>query len=278
VNNLDAKIRQAEAKWMGPISDYLHSLFSNVHLPSHDMSHHQRVWTYCKELLGEIHTESTMLQFTEEQVLVACMFHDTGLVVDASERHGHQSKVFCQQFLTNNPLLCMSGIDEVLYTIHHHDDKSLKPQSSFTNVDGITLLDVVSTADDLDAFGLVGVIRYLEIYALRGMSFDEIPKRIIPNLQNRFENFRFKFSAFPNLVEKHQERFLLTSDFFQSILNSDVDNPLTVSEHVFIAQHLIDALVNNKLDVKSTIAVGLMLGHSAAQVDFYMGLKDELGL
>lgn len=263
---------------MAPISDYLHSLYSNVHLPSHDMSHHQRVWTYSKELLGEIHAESTMLQFTEEQVLVACMFHDTGLVVDASERHGHQSKVFCQQFLNNNSEPSLLGIEEVLHTIHHHDDKSLKPQSSFTKVTELTLLDIVSTADDLDAFGLVGVIRYLEIYALRGISFDEMPKRIIPNLQNRFENFRFKFSAFPNLIEKHQKRYLLTSDFFKSILNPDVDNPLTASEYLFIAQQLIDALVNNKLDVKSTIAVGLMMGHSAAQVDFYMGLKDELGL
>lgn len=278
MNNLANDIKLAEEKWNPSIYAFLHSLYRDVHLPSHDISHHERVWGYAKELLTHTYTMASASCPFVEQALVASMFHDTGLTVDHGERHGNLSKALCEHFLSKYPHLTLPSAEDTLYAIEHHDDKSLKQSVGFGPGTSLPLVDLVSSADDLDAFGLVGVFRYLEIYALREIPVEKIPCKVIPNLSNRFENFSRKFSAFPHLIERHRSRFLETKRFFEEANNQLAHDTMLGAEAFKVANNLVDVLVNKKLDIKSAIVMGIMSGLSAGQVGFYMGLKEELGL
>ena len=278
MDNLAEYIKLAEDKWMPSIYAFLHSLYNGIHLPSHDVNHHVRVWSYAKELLSHIYTKAPASCSFIEQALVGCMFHDTGLIVDHSERHGHHSKVLFEQFLSKYPQLALPNVEDTLYAIEHHDDKSLKQSTGFGVGTSHSLVDLVSSADDLDAFGRIGVYRYIEIYALRGIPVENIPAMVIPNLSNRFENFCCRFSNFPTLVEIHRDRYLETKRFFEEAGNQSTQDFIFSSDEFKIVNNMVDVLVNRQMDIKSAIVMGIMSGLSAGQVGYYMGLKEELGL
>ena len=65
------------------------ALFPDNLLPSHDHTHHMRVWNLCKVLLNEIATfNSRMDQSLVEGVLIAAFFHDLGMATSTREDHG----------------------------------------------------------------------------------------------------------------------------------------------------------------------------------------------
>jgi len=278
VDNLAEYIKLAEDKWMPSIYAFLHSLYKDVHMPSHDVSHHERVWMYTKELLSYLNAVMPASMPLVEQALVGCMFHDTGLIVDHSERHGHHSRVYCEQLLCANPQLILPNVEETLHAIEYHDDKSFKQSNGLETGGRLSLVDLVSSADDLDAFGRIGVYRYIEIYALRGIPVENIPAMVIPNLSNRFENFCCRFSNFPTLVEIHRDRYLETKRFFEEAGNQSTQDFIFSSDEFKIVNNMVDVLVNRQMDIKSAIVMGIMSGLSAGQVGYYMGLKEELGL
>jgi HD superfamily phosphodiesterase len=278
IENLNKSFLKAESKWMNPILEHLVTLYNSVNLPSHDLSHHLRVWNYCKELL--IETSKIDELYSDDfiqQVLIASLFHDTGLIFDKSEQHGNRSKLLCQEFFYQNPQLKIENIDVALTAIEHHDDKSFKtfPREKVFELSDI--VTIVSTADDLDAFGYIGVFRYLEIYALRGIPFEDMPRRILENLSNRFANFQNNYSHLSVYMGKHNNRFLLTHNFFD-LLNQEVTLKIIHSdENQRIAKLLIKCLTKEKMDIKSTIVTGLISSPTANSLNFFMGLKDELG-
>ena len=276
MDNLDSVISKAEQRWLKPITDHLQSVYNSAHLPSHDPSHHLRVWGYCKELLVYLDAHSVSLSFTAEQVLIASLFHDVGLTVDTGEFHGFQSKLLCEQFFNNNPHLSIEGLEGILYAIEHHDDKRFKGDTPRHK--SISLVTLISTADDLDAYGLVGVFRYLEIYAIRGVEIENIPQKVLANLGNRFANFDQSFGFVPALLAKHQIRCSVTKDFFEEMHNDFANGMADVSDSINIAQTLISTLVKDQHDIKTAIVHGFSLGLSPKRINFFFGLKDELGL
>ena len=209
-----------EDNWYSLLLSHIESLYLNHHLPSHDVGHHQRVWGYVKELLEEIDSKGIEVSNQLiEQAIVASFFHDTGLLLDNSERHGYKSRLICEQFFKENPKPAIQGLEEVLKAIEHHDDKTLKIKNDVeNNVTSVDLLTLISTADDLDAFGLVGVYRYWEIYSLRGVPKSEIPQRVIINLTNRLENFKGYFSYLENFVIHQEKRYTKTLNFYSTLL------------------------------------------------------------
>ena len=269
-------ISKAEQQWLKPITSHLLSVYGRVHLPSHDPSHHLRVWAYCKELMHQLVVHEVTLGFTAEQALIASLFHDVGLTVDTSEFHGYQSRLLCEQFFSNNHQQPIEGLEEILYAIEHHDDKRFKNADSMHGP--IDLVTLISTADDLDAFGLVGVFRYLEIYALRGIAIEDIPQKVLVNLGNRFANFEQSFGYIPAMLNKHNSRYGITRVFFEEMRNDFANGMANVSDSISIAQSLICTLVESKHDTKTAIALGLAMGISPRRIGFYIGLKDELGL
>lgn len=269
-------ISKTEQQWLKPIVNHLQSVYGSVHLPSHDPSHHLRVWTYCKELIHQLVAHDISLNFTAEQALIASLFHDVGLTVDTGEFHGYQSRLLCEQFFSNNHQQPVEGLEGILYAIEHHDDKRFK--GSGTKPNPVDLVTLISTADDLDAFGLVGVFRYLEIYAIRGIPIEDIPQKVLANLANRFANFEQNFGHIPALLSNHSDRYCVVKDFFEEMLHDFTMGIAKVSDTINIAQTIIHTLVESKQDIKAAIALGLVTNPNPKRVSFYVGLIDEFGL
>ncbi|MDX9846694.1 MAG: HD domain-containing protein [Tenuifilaceae bacterium] len=275
VQTLD-RIWRAEALWKSSLIGYLQHIYRNTHLPSHDLNHHLRVWEYSKQLLLEMDKVGGLCyDFTVEQVLVACLFHDTGLIYDRGERHGYQSRLICEQFFNENPYLTIDGFDMVLHAIEHHDDKRVKTDGR-GNVQGVDLVTLVSTADDLDAVGLVGVFRYVEIYALRGVAEMDLPNRVIENLRNRQANFIKHFSYLKDLSEHQQKRYSVALSFFEKLQQEQKADGKQQGDYMQIIRLLIDGLINQQGGIDATIHQGISLASNPYIVAYFQGLRDEL--
>ena len=79
------------------------------------------------------------------------------------------------------------------------------------------LLKILSIADDLDAFGRTGIKRYLEIYHVRGIPEEDIPRTILENAASRFSNFELFASGNHKFYTKHKKRYLLLRDYFEGL-------------------------------------------------------------
>ncbi len=241
-------INSVEKVWYKPIFNYISKLYLGTHLPSHDVAHHVRVWKICKDLLRLLSEKG--FSFNESFVtktLIACLFHDTGLVNDRSEKHGLESRKLCEKFFHENPTFQFKRMGDALDAIEHHDDKTFKKITPISIENGVSLTRLVSSADDLDAYGYIGIFRYLEIYLLREVPFEQLPQKVIHNLKGRFANFENYFSAFPELIDLQRERFRSTYNFFAKLDEKD-----TNSSEIAIA--LNNCLIDMKMDIDQTIS------------------------
>jgi len=208
--NLKQIIKSAEEKYLQILEEFFIEKWGKTLLYSHDIDHHRRVWQYAKELLEEISSEiiDTTPEFPRK-LLIACYLHDLGMTVDSEVRHGIHSRELCRSFLLKNNL-SESNYNDVLDAIEHHDDKEYK-KNWFNNNEVLKFLTV---ADDLDAFGYIGIYRYLEIYIARGIQPAIIGHEIRKNALKRFHNFELNFGTYPELIERHRKRFLILDEFF----------------------------------------------------------------
>ncbi|MCU0455650.1 MAG: HD domain-containing protein [Bacteroidales bacterium] len=207
--HIDDLIRYSEENYKNQLEEFFSRKFPGGQLVSHGLDHHRRVWNYAKELLHYINFKKDQ-QFVNS-LMIACYLHDIGMVVDAGEKHGRHSRILCKEFLTErnlNPAV----FDDLLLAVENHDDKEYSSPGVENN-----LQMILSAADDLDAFGETGKARYLEIYRMRGITEDAIPKSILDNAQKRFRNFEKIFSGHPHLVRKHMKRYQTLVDYFRSI-------------------------------------------------------------
>ncbi len=178
----DSVLFAAEQKWLQAILADHQQIYKDVWLPSHDSGHHYRVWNNaCKILPAFLPKDQPVSSTFAEQLLIACMFHDTGLVINSGFDHGKQSALFCQNFLNSHALDEEFEISEVLEAVIRHDDKQYDKTSGFS-----LLHRMLTLADDLDAFGIIGAYRYAEIYLLRGIPVDKIPAAVLNNAGERF--------------------------------------------------------------------------------------------
>ena len=179
------QIREVENRWYSKLKDHCQQIFSGIFLPSHDEVHHSRVWFHARDLLQMIHDEGIRKdkginpdKVNPGELILSVFFHDTGLSRTPGEKHGRESKqIFDEYCMSNQDLFgdfSKNSIQRIRYAIEHHDDKSPTPEpgSARSSTD---LLDLLSTADDLDAFGLPGIYRYAEIYMLRGIKPGDLP-------------------------------------------------------------------------------------------------------
>lgn len=215
-NNLTKHIKQTEEKWLKPLYSYCQLLFEKVKIPSHDHTHHLRVWDYSKEILQAINENHHPIDYPlVEGSLISSLFHDTGLTKTLNENHGKESKNICIQYFDDNNLQKPEHWEDILFAIENHDDKDYKLNN--TNPDSI--LSILCNADDLDAFGNIGVVRYTEIYLLRGINLKELPQLVIDNLDKRFSNFEKTYCKFSQLYAEHKNRYVVTREFFKSLSN-----------------------------------------------------------
>jgi HD superfamily phosphodiesterase len=222
--NLTDTIESAETTFRQILEDFFISVFNEKQLPSHDLTHHRRVWNYSKKLLL-LFNEKYPGQVINlpEKLIISSYLHDIGMTVEKGPRHGTHSMLFCQEFLRRNNFR-LEDYTDVLETIENHDNKNYNPAGTAN-----TLLKLLSVADDLDAFGYTGIYRYSEIYSLRGISVSELSERVRQNALKRFENFASEFMFSADFVDIHRKRFEILNGFFENLdkeikLNSDNNN------------------------------------------------------
>jgi HD superfamily phosphodiesterase len=207
--NLTRLIESAENKYKQILEDFFISVYTEKYLSSHGIDHHRRVWGYSKEILKS-ETNKTVEQIPElaSKLIIACYLHDIGMSVYPGEKHGNLSRKLCLQFLANNNLR-ENDFYDVLEAIEYHDNKDY---NNIIHQDD--LLTILSVSDDLDAFGCIGIFRYLEIYLTRGINPEKIGYMIRENARKRYDNFINAFGSADELVVKHWARYYLLDMFF----------------------------------------------------------------
>jgi len=218
---LEEKIFKAEERYLFNLFDEVNTLFKNTWLPSHDAIHHKRVWELAKELLRaySLHQVTFTADFIEG-LLVACMFHDVGLTKVLGFEHGKESAEFASNYLNKIDYSKNLPVSEIIEAIERHDEKSYLSDSFDKN--NPTIYDLLTVADDLDAFGALGLYRYFEIYHLRKLNISEIPSLIKDNLQKRFQFVKKVIQVDSQLYQHHLERYEMAQMHLKNITSEDL--------------------------------------------------------
>ena len=206
---MTSPIESAEQRFKQILEDFFISVYDEKALPSHGIDHHRRVWGYAKDLIFSLEKQSVIIDPALPGILIiACYLHDIGMSVDPGIKHGHHSKNLCREFLRKNQLSENNYLN-LLSAIENHDNKEYKTSSGKYD-----LLTILSVADDLDAFGFVGIYRYSEIYLTRGIVPEELGYLINKNAEQRFDNFVKTFGAIEDICQRHRERYNILNEFF----------------------------------------------------------------
>ncbi len=214
--NTERLIKNAESKWLAPLQKQCKIAFTGVHLPSHDETHHARVWQHARELLLELVKKGQIFNEKDiEKLIIAVYFHDTGMSVTLQKDHGKISRRIAKDFLKNKEIHAIE-LDEILDAIEHHDQKEYKT-SNVSGKPDFTLQSLLNISDDLDALSFVGAYRYAEIYHLRNISLRDMPDAILANLLSRFQHMKSHLSFSPNYMKTQNQRFLVTHNYFKDL-------------------------------------------------------------
>jgi HD superfamily phosphodiesterase len=248
---LSEKIASSETKYKKKLEEFFGCIFDISFLPSHGIDHHRRVWHYAKEILDQLAYHDVEIDQTlTDKLIITCFLHDSGMAVDQGSRHGAEGRKICERFLSENNLYA-DEFSDVLHAIENHDNKDY----TGINKPG-ELLTILSVADDLDAFGFIGIYRYLEIYIARKEQIKELGYLIIENSENRFQHFLRTYGFYNSLVGKHVKRYDIINSFFNSY-NEQVsfykfDNQLAIG-YCGVAEIIMQMLRNNQLspDIKT---------------------------
>lgn len=248
--DLSREILTAEIRFLRKLEEFFLSVFPGTNLESHGLTHHQRVWSYAKELLCYPETKKlSPIELLPVKMIIASYLHDIGMSVDPSPNHGIISRNFCEKFLRENDLI-FSDFTDLLDAVENHDDKEYRT-SQVNN----PLLQILSVADDLDAFGYIGIYRYIEIYLMRGVGYEELGENIVKNVTIRFNNLKKSFGYIPQLMESHQPRYDTIKSFFNSYndqLSSYTFGTGTPSGYCGVAE-MIGKMVSEKIKLNDLV-------------------------
>lgn len=207
--NCSGLVLQEEKRSLRSVEAFFNEIWGDTNLPSHDLNHHRRVWNYAKEVL--IYFEKVKMNpVFIRNLLIACYFHDAGMSVERGVRHGCHSRRIVEKYLSINNLN-ESDYSDALDAIKNHDKKEY-----YDGSEGNAVLKILSVADDLDAFGSIGIMRYMEIYRERGVPENRIAGSILGNAAARFANFELFATDKPELYNVHRKRYAELKQFFEN--------------------------------------------------------------
>ena len=216
VTSISEIIKDVESKWLKLLLSFNKQLFASTYIPSHDHTHHSRVWQNAKELICSLSNYNVEINYTfVEKVIIACLFHDTGLTVTLDEKHGAASRRICEDFFSeqNQPI----NFNEILNAIEFHEDKKYIKNSTSKN----SIYSILAASDDIDAFGYIGVYRFAEIYLMRNIKIDEIGKKVLFNLENRFKNIENIYGNIKPFFSLTKVKYGIVHEFYTSLKNSN---------------------------------------------------------
>ena len=259
-------IQDAEKKWLEKSIQFVSQQFNAVFLPSHDVTHHLRTWKNAKAILTELSELNNAVDYSiVEAVLLATMFHDTGMVVSRNPDHGSFSKKSYLEFIhqqgTELPVLQ----NEILRAIELHDLKDQYVYIPFTYNNPPDILTVTSISDDLDALGVIGIYRYAEIYLHRRISHQSLGIQILKNVSVRFNHLIKASSLLPELVNQNNKQYHEIINFFdeynqQILVEEELKN--IFNRHLGVINYIRQFSVEGKispddfLDVLNNFTVG----------------------
>jgi HD superfamily phosphodiesterase len=206
--NLIVNVESAENKLKQILEEFFVSVYDENSLPSHGLSHHRRVWNNARQLIAVPSRQDLTALIDPHELIIACYLHDIGMSEDPGTGHGLKSRKICETFLQKNNIR-QEQYPTLLRTIEHHDRKDYK-----TNQAPPPLLTLLSVADDLDAFGYIGIYRYSEIYLARGIETSELAEKVISNAQGRYSYFLQEFGEDEHLKQLQTIRFKVLLSFF----------------------------------------------------------------
>lgn len=212
---LEIWIDRAETSWLDILYENAKALFRDIKLPSHDHTHHLRVWNLCKALLREIATfNSRFDQSLVEGVLLAAFFHDLGMATSTREDHGSLGSERFQKWAQDRGVIRPGRFDEISRAIELHDRKDLQIYESFSSEASPEIMGILSVADDLEALGIIGIYRYAEIYLKRLIPLEELGGSILANVKGRFEHLSNGCRLCKHLIEKYRQQYNELCHFF----------------------------------------------------------------
>ncbi|MCA1756573.1 MAG: HD domain-containing protein [Bacteroidales bacterium] len=197
-----SNIRLAEAELLGFAIHRLRIIFKSSSLTGHNTDHHLRVWKNASGIAEALSLKGEYFTLKEiKELMLAALFHDTGMIYETGERHGNAG---AELFLTFDEF--KGGdieVEKVAMAIEKHDDKS------YLNGTGErrSTLTILTTADDMDAFGIIGFLRYMEIYSHRDISSSRLAQHIIKNASSRFSHFRDTWSDLDQILSETTKRY-----------------------------------------------------------------------
>jgi len=213
---IDIWIRQAEEDWLDLLVAHAEECFRATWLPSHDQSHHLRVWNIGKALLRELSGyNSTIDPSLIEGVLIASLFHDIGMASSTREDHGRLGKEQCESWFQRAGRKEPARMEEILDAIELHDIKDKRVYASFRPDSPPEILGILSVADDLEAMGTIGIYRYAEIYLKRNILLEELGTRVLENARSRFENLSEGCRMCHQLIETYRRQYDELGHFFE---------------------------------------------------------------
>jgi hypothetical protein len=235
-------ITETERKWLPSIREKCASLFEGVFLPSHDLQHHQRVWNYARELLAEVERINPfMTKALVEGLFFACWFHDTGMAEDRGPAHGSLGRKRCGEYFMENSVPGPPWLDEALNAIELHDSKEKPVYRTLTKAHPPGILELLSVADDMDAFGITGIYRYAEISLHRGVKVEDLGVMVLKNAEARFSNVTGCCVHFPAILERIAPGYQILRSYFNSYnhqLAACAEPDLCREGHLGIVNHI----------------------------------------
>lgn len=274
MENSGQNISIAEKKWLKLLFEYSQEKFTLNPLPSHDHFHHLRVWKYAKAILSNLAVNA--IEYSEQEIeklIIAVFFHDLGMTINREKEHGSASRNLCNEFFMANPSLAPAEIKTILDMIETHDDKGYANSVSSHNRPALSV--ILNISDDLDAFGAIGVYRYIEIYHFRSVPSNEFSKYIIPNIKARFDHFAQHFGQLERFITFHRMRYELTRNFFLSLENDFKNLALDQGSAWKKMNVIIEFSNGSDPDIHSLLTIAEKNKLTILERKFFLDLIDE---
>jgi len=269
-----------EEEWLEDVLVYLDAHFKDFFLPSHDLYHHLRTWKIAQQILHDIsmHNELANKPIVEA-IMLATLFHDTGMVTTRNPSHGTEGVEVYEDFLVKNggnkPVLHR----EVIRAIEYHDQKENYFYQPFTFRDPPDIPTVISISDDIDALGSIGIFRYVEIYLCRKVPLKSLGIRVLENVSLRYNHFVKAATLFPSLVKKTSESYgeiISFFDLYNQQLLIETEPSEVISGPIGVVNYIRNFSVEGKIRPEkfTEVLAGIETGEFVQE--FFLKLEKKL--